>query len=288
FDRKIPIIVRLPEAERYSLATLDALRIDGVPLKELVRTRESLNLTEIRRSDQSRVIPVYADVIGADIDDAVSAVDAVLRATPAPAGIRAEIGGENEEMRRSFAALAFAFVLALALVYMILAAEFESFVHPFTILLAVPLSLIGAVWSLWLFGAGINTISLIGVIILVGIVDNDAVVKIDFINQMRRQGMSVREAIHAAGHARLRPIVMNTLTAMLAVLPMMLGIGPGAALQAPLAIVVFGGLLTATALTLIVIPVAYELIDEVGERVRGWIAKTAPTAEIAKTAETAD
>jgi hydrophobic/amphiphilic exporter-1 (mainly G- bacteria), HAE1 family len=268
FDRQIPVIVRLPESSRYSLETLNTLRIDGVPLRELVRTRESLNLTEIRRADQSRVVPVFVDVTGAGIDDAVQSIDAVLRANPAPAGIRAEIGGENEEMQRSFKALLLALILALALVYMILAAEFESFVHPFTILLAVPLSLIGAVWSLWLFGAGINAISLIGMIILVGIVDNDAVVKIDFINQMRREGMSVRDAIHAAGHARLRPIVMNTLTAMLAVLPMMLGVGPGAALQAPLAIVVFGGLLTATALTLIVIPVAYELIDELGERFR--------------------
>jgi hydrophobic/amphiphilic exporter-1 (mainly G- bacteria), HAE1 family len=186
-------------------------------------------------------------------------------------------------MRKSFKALAFALVLAVALVYMILAAEFESFVHPFTILLAVPLSLIGAAWSLWLFGAGINTISLIGVIILVGIVDNDAVVKIDFINQMRREGMSVRDAIHAAGHARLRPIVMNTLTAMLAVLPMMLGIGPGAALQAPLAIVLFGGLLTATALTLIVIPVAYEVVDEVGAKLKQRLASSpdVPQPELA-------
>jgi HAE1 family hydrophobic/amphiphilic exporter-1 len=273
FDRKVPIIVRLPEAERYSLQTLDALRIEGVPLKELVRVRESMNVTEIRRADQSRVVPVFADVTIGDIDDAVHAVESVIRASPPPSGLRAEIGGENEEMRRSFRALAFALVLALALVYMILAAEFESFVHPFTILLSVPLSLIGAVWSLWLFGAGINTISLIGVIILVGIVDNDAVVKIDFINRMRREGQSVREAIKAAGHARLRPILMTTLTTMLAVLPMMLGIGPGAALQAPLAIVLFGGLFTATALTLIVIPVVYELVDEFGTQVRQRISR---------------
>ncbi len=272
FDRKIPVIVRLPESERYSLRTLDALRIKDVPLRELVKVRESLNVTEIRRSDQSRVVPVFADVTAGSIDDAVSSVQQVIRANPAPSGLRTEIGGENEEMRRSFRDLLFAFVLAIMLVYMILAAEFESFLHPFTILLAVPLSLIGAVWALWIFGAGINTISLIGVIILVGIVDNDAVVKIDFINQMRREGLSVRAAIHAAGHARLRPIVMNTLTAGFAVLPMMLGIGPGAALQAPLAIVVFGGLMTATALTLVVIPVCYEVLDELAVRLRGVLS----------------
>jgi HAE1 family hydrophobic/amphiphilic exporter-1 len=145
---------------------------------------------------------------------------------------------------------------------MILAAEFESFVHPFTIMLSVPLSLIGATIGLWLHGAGLNTVSLIGIVILVGIVDNDAVVKIDFINQMRREGLNTRDAIRAAGHARLRPIVMTSVTTMLGVLPMMLGFGTGGGLQAPLAIAVFWGLLASTALTLIVIPVVYEILDD--------------------------
>jgi HAE1 family hydrophobic/amphiphilic exporter-1 len=268
FDRKIPILVRLPESARYSLRTLELLEVEGVPLRELVKVRESTTVTEIRRADQSRVVPVYADVRGGDVDEAVTEVRSVLSGMATPPKLRTEIGGENEEMRRSFRELAFAFALALLLVYMILAAEFESLIHPFTILLSVPLALIGAIWALWAAGAGINTISLIGVIILVGIVDNDAVVKIDFINQMRREGMSVRQAILSAGHARLRPIVMNTLTVMLSVTPMMFGIGAGSALQAPLAIAVFGGLFTATALTLIVIPVIYELIDELSVRLR--------------------
>jgi hydrophobic/amphiphilic exporter-1 (mainly G- bacteria), HAE1 family len=268
FDRKVPIIVRLPESARYSLHTLETLDVDGVPLRELVKITESVNVTEIRRSDQSRVVPVFADVRSGGVDEAVSEVQTAIAGVSAPPRIRAEIGGENEEMRRSFRELAFAFTLALLLVYMILAAEFESLIHPFTILLSVPLALIGAMWALWVAGAGINTISLIGIIILVGIVDNDAVVKVDFINQMRREGMTVRQAILAAGHARLRPIVMNTLTVMLSITPMMFGIGAGSALQAPLAIAVFGGLFTATALTLIVIPVVYELIDELSVKLR--------------------
>ncbi|HSL69478.1 MAG TPA: efflux RND transporter permease subunit, partial [Longimicrobiales bacterium] len=230
--------------------------------------REALSPSEIRRVDQNRTVPVYADVMSGDIDEAVAAIRNALATLPRPSSLRVDIGGENEEMRDSFRDLAIAFALAILLVYMILAAEFESFVHPFTILLSVPLALIGAVWALWALGAGINTVSLIGVIVLVGIVDNDAVVKIDFINQMRREGMGVRSAIKAAGHARLRPIVMNTLTAMFAVIPMMFAWGPGGGLQAPLAITVFGGLFTATALTLIVIPVAYEIIDEAGERLK--------------------
>jgi hydrophobic/amphiphilic exporter-1 (mainly G- bacteria), HAE1 family len=268
FDRKIPVVLRLPESARRSLETLNRLAVNGIPLRELVVVKDSLSASEILRVDQSRTVPVFADVVSGDVEEAVSAMRAAITPVPVPRDLRVQIGGENEEMRKSFRDLAIAFTLALLLVYMILAAEFESLVHPFTILLSVPLALIGAVWALFLFGAGINTVSLIGVIVLVGIVDNDAVVKIDFINQMRREGMSVRNAILAAGHARLRPIVMNTLTVMFSVAPMMFGIGPGADLQAPLAITVFGGLFTATVLTLIVIPVAYELIDELGSKLR--------------------
>jgi hydrophobic/amphiphilic exporter-1 (mainly G- bacteria), HAE1 family len=266
FDRKVPIIVRLPESERRSLATLETLRVRGVPVRELVRVREAVGPVEIQRLDQSRFVPVYADAVGRDLDRAVAAVNAAVLQRPPPPGLRHEIGGENEEMRRSFRELGFAFALALLLVYMILAAQFESLVHPFTVLLSVPLGLIGAVFALWLFGAGLNTVSLIGIVVLIGIVDNDAVVKIDLINQLRREGTPLREAIIEAGRARLRPIVMNSITTMLAITPMMMGFGQGAALQAPLAIAIFGGLFTSTVLTLLVIPVIYELLDEAPAR----------------------
>lgn len=271
FDRRVPVVVRLPDADRRALSTLETLRVDGVPLRELVAVRTATGPSEIRRVDQSRVVTVHADVAEGGVDEAVAAVGAALRGLPAPRGLRVEIGGENEEMRRGFRELALAFGLALLLVYMLLAAEFESLLHPFIILLAVPLAAVGATVALWIAGAGINTMSLIGMVILVGIVDNDAVVKVDFINQMRREGMSREEAIHAAGRARLRPIVMNTVTAMLGLLPMALGIGPGAELQAPLAIAVFGGLLSATALTLVVIPVSYDVLEEAEERIRAWL-----------------
>jgi len=279
FDRKVPIVVRLPEEARRSARTLEELRVDGVPLRELVRVYDAAGPSEIRRIDQSRVVTVHADVASGGVDGAVARVQAALAATPAPHGLRVEIGGENEEMRNGFRALAFAFLLAVLLVYMLLAAEFESLLLPFIVLLAVPLAAVGATLALWVTGAGINTMSLIGMVILVGIVDNDAVVKVDFINQMRRQGMSRREAIFAAGHARMRPIVMNTITAMLGLLPMALALGPGAELQAPLAIAVFGGLLSATALTLVVIPVAYDVLDEAGERIRGWLRRPSASAE---------
>jgi HAE1 family hydrophobic/amphiphilic exporter-1 len=268
FDRKVPIVVRLPEAERRSLATLQTLRLRGVPISDLIDVRDALGPVEVHRLDQNRLVPVYADVRDGGVDEAVAAVQEVVNTDPPPEGLRVDVGGENEEMRRSFRDLGLAFALAVLLVYMILAAEFESFLHPFTVLLSVPLGLVGAIIALWAFGSGLNTVSLIGLVILVGIVDNDAVVKIDYINQLRRQGMATRPAILEAGAARLRPIVMNSLTAMIGITPMMIGLGPGAGLQAPLAIAIFGGLFTATALTLIVIPVVYELIDDL----RVWLA----------------
>ncbi|HYW05586.1 MAG TPA: efflux RND transporter permease subunit, partial [Longimicrobium sp.] len=275
FDRKIPVVVRLPEADRRAAATLQELTVAGIPLRELVRVQTTTGPAEIRRVDQGRVVTVGADVASGSVGDAVAAAGASLRALPTPHGLQVEIGGENEEMRRGFRDLALAFALAILLVYMLLAAEFESLLHPFVVILAVPLAAVGATLALWVSGQGINTMSLIGMVILVGIVDNDAVVKVDFINQMRREGMSRHDAIRAAGHARLRPIVMNTITAMLGLLPMAMGVGAGAELQAPLATVVFGGLLSATALTLVVIPVCYDLLEEFAERLRAWTGRPA-------------
>jgi hydrophobic/amphiphilic exporter-1 (mainly G- bacteria), HAE1 family len=166
---------------------------------------------------------------------------------------------------------------------MVLAAKFESFVHPLIILLSVPLGLVGALLALWLAGAGLNTMSVIGIVVMAGIANNDAVVKVDFINQMRRGGMALREAVLAAGQARLRPILMTSATTMLGLLPMALAGGRGAELRAPLAVAIFGGLLSATALTLIVIPVLYELVEEARARVRERIFKAGGNAGGAST-----
>lgn len=267
FDRKVPVIVRLPEADRRSLDALQRITVGDVPLRELITVQEGMGPTEVRRVDQARVIPVYADAAGGDLEEAVDAVSGALAGLAVPRGVQVEIGGENEEMRRSFTALGLAMLLALLLVYMVLAAEFESLVLPFIVLLAVPLSTLGAAVALWVTGGGINVVSLIGMVVLIGIVDNDAVVKIDFINQMRAQGHTVRQSILEAGHARLRPILINTITAVLGLTPMALGIGAGGQLQAPMAVAVLGGLCSATVLTLIVIPVAYSVIEELRERV---------------------
>ena len=280
FDRKIPVMVRLPEELRHDAATLNSLRVEGVPLRDMVSIDQTLGPAEIWREQQSRLVTVYADVASGGLAGAILAVEDALAELTPPYNVRVDVGGENEEMRRSFRDLAFAFGLALLLVYMILAAQFESFVHPFTILMAVPLALVGAILALAATGQGLNTMSLIGVVILVGIVVNDSIVKVDFINQGIARGLRLRDAILEAGLVRLRPIVMTTVTTVLGLFPMALGIGRGADLRAPLAISVIGGLIVATALTLIVVPVVYAVVEDVR---RMWhrrrTARSAPRAE---------
>jgi len=262
FDRKITVLVRYPEGLRSRRETLEGIRIQGVPLRYLATIEETMGPSEIHREQQGRVVTVFADVLSGGLERGIAAVEEVLTTIPPPGGLRVEVGGENEEMHRSFRDLSFAFALALLLVYMILAAQFESFVHPATILIAVPLALVGAILGLFVTGEGLNTLSLIGMVILVGIVVNDAIVKVEFVIQARARGASIRDAVLEAGRVRLRPIIMTTVTTVLGLLPMALGIGRGADLRSPLAISVIGGLLLATALTLIVIPVVFSLVEE--------------------------
>jgi HAE1 family hydrophobic/amphiphilic exporter-1 len=164
-------------------------------------------------------------------------------------------------MTKSFQSLIFAFTLAVLLVYMIMAAQFESLKHPFLIMFTLPMGLTGAIWALKITGQSLNVISIIGMVVLAGIVVNDAIVKIDYTNQLRRRGLSVRESILEASRVRLRPILMTTVTTTLGLFPMSLGFGRGAELQQPMAIAVIGGLLLATFLTLILIPLVYELAE---------------------------
>ncbi|HSG82447.1 MAG TPA: efflux RND transporter permease subunit [Gemmatimonadota bacterium] len=267
FDRRIDVLVRPPEDIRKEFNNLLDFQIQGVPVRELIVWRETLAPVEVLRDEQGRVVPVYADVASGGLDVAVAAIEEALADLQLPPRIRYEVGGVNEEMRDSFRSLAFAFGLAIALVFMILAAQFESVVHPFTIMLAVPLAAIGAVLALIVARDGLNVMSLIGFVILVGIVVNDAIVKVDFINQYRREGHGLREAILEAGRVRLRPIIMTTVTTVFGLLPLALGLGAGADLRAPLAVAVIGGLISATMLTLIVVPVIYSTLEGARERV---------------------
>ncbi len=260
FSDKIDIRVSLPEAERAQLSDVLALTHQGVPIGELVHVRQGYGPVEIRRVDQSRTVQVLADVRFGGLDDAVREAEAALADVPLPPLTSMRVGGENEEMRESFRSLGFAFLLALFLVFLIMAAKFESLIQPLVVLVSVPLAAIGAVVALWIAGAGLNAMSGIGMVILIGIVVNDAIIKVDFINQKRAEGASKRDAILEAGRLRLRPILMTTVTTVLGLLPLAAGWGAGADLRAPLAVAVIGGLISATVLTLIVVPVVYSLV----------------------------
>jgi HAE1 family hydrophobic/amphiphilic exporter-1 len=154
-----------------------------------------------------------------------------------------------------------AILLAVFMVYLVMASQFESLLHPFVILLSVPLAIIGVVVTLWLAGVTISIVVLIGAILLAGIVVNNAIILVDYTNQLRRRGMAKLEALKRAGRVRLRPIMMTTATTVLGLLPMALGLGEGSELRSPMALTVLGGLLTSTLLTLLIIPAVYSLVD---------------------------
>lgn len=266
FSEKIDIRVRLPEAERQRLADVMTLTLRGVPVRELVHVRQGYGPVEIRRTEQNRTVHVLADVRGG-IATAVSSVEEAVADVRLPSLTSMQVGGENEEMRESFRSLLFAFGLALFLVFLIMAAKFESLIQPLVVLVSVPLAAIGTVAALALAGDGLNAMSGIGLVILIGIVVNDAIIKVDFINQKKAEGETKRRSILEAGRLRLRPILMTTITTVFGLFPMALGWGAGADLRAPLAVAVIGGLISATFLTLIVVPVVYSLVVSPGEPV---------------------
>jgi HAE1 family hydrophobic/amphiphilic exporter-1 len=178
-----------------------------------------------------------------------------------PYGLSMNITGQSEEMEASFRSLLFALGLAIFLVYLVMASQFESLLHPFVILFAIPLAAVGVALALWLTDTRLSVIVFIGLIMLAGIVVNNAIVLVDLINQLRERGLDRLSAIREAASLRLRPIMMTTLTTVLGLLPMALGLGEGSELRTPMAVTVIGGLLTSTFLTLVVVPVMYSLLD---------------------------
>lgn len=264
-DRQIDIRIRNQEDDRRSVEDVRNLVLpgpDGRPIRLLsvADVRLDRGPAEIHRLQQQRAAMITANVSGASLGAVVGRIGEVLDASSAPPGVTTEIGGQNEEMQVSFASLKFALILAIFLVYLVMAAVFESFVHPFIVLFTIPLALVGVVGGLMATGTTITVIVLIGTIMLVGVVVNNAIVLIDAINRLRRAGMNKMEAVIRAGHVRLRPIVMTSLTTILALLPMTVSWGEGSELRSPLAITVAAGLLVSTLLTLIVIPAAYMIV----------------------------
>ena len=265
-DKKIDVLVRSVDTRESSIDEIRRLIVNPaserpVSLDAVAQITVSQGPAEIRRVAQERVAIITANVAYGDLGAAALEAGEIIGRTPMPNGITAMVSGQSEEMQESFQSMQFALALAIFLVYLVMASQFESLIHPFVILFTIPLALVGAVLALFITGTTINIVALIGVIMLAGIVVNNAIVLVDLINQLRAQGKDRIDAIMEAGQARLRPILMTSLTTALGLLPMAVGFGEGAEVRAPMAITVIGGLLVSTFLTLLVIPVVYSLMD---------------------------
>jgi len=265
-DRKIDVLVRSIDTDAASIEDIRQLIVNPaaerpVTLDAVADIDIARGPAEIRRVAQERVAIISANLAYGDLGAAAAIAQSIIDRTPMPPAVTALVAGQNEEMQSSFTSMQFALGLAIFLVYLVMASQFESLIHPFVILFTIPLALVGAVLALFITGTTLNVIALIGVIMLAGIVVNNAIVLVDLINQLRAEGMQKAEAILEAGRARLRPILMTTLTTALGLLPMALGFGEGAEIRTPMAITVIGGLLVSTFLTLVVIPVVYSLLD---------------------------
>ena len=263
-DRKVDIRVRLAENFRNTEQQLAQIIINPnsekpLPLSAVADIKREVGPSEITRIGQQRVALVSANLAYGDLEQGTVAAKAVLAQLTLPYGVGATIVGQSEEMERSFNSLMMALLLAVFLVYLVMASQFENLLQPLLILFTVPLAGAGAVLGLWLTGTRVSVIVFIGLIMLAGIVVNNAIVLIDRINQLRDEGMAVSDAIVEAGATRLRPVLMTTLTTVLGLLPMVLGSSDGAEIRAPMAITVIWGLSLSTLLTLVFIPVLYRL-----------------------------
>ncbi|MDP3487560.1 MAG: efflux RND transporter permease subunit, partial [Bacillota bacterium] len=212
-----------------------------------------------RRSNQ-RYVSISGTIEGRDMQSVSRDVQTTLDTLNLPNEYRAEIGGDMLEMREAFSGLVTALLLAIALVYMVMAAQFESLLYPFIVMFSMPLAVIGVLLALFITGKPFSVPSIMGIIVLAGIVVNNAIVLVDYINQLRARGRSVHEAIIEAAGSRLRPIIMTASTTILALLPLAVFTGSGSEMQQPLGIAVIGGLTASTVLTLYIIPLAYDAV----------------------------
>ena len=303
-DRKVDIRVRADERHRATVEDLKRLIVSPagasapIPLAVVADLSVEMGPAEILRADQERVAVVSANLEGRSLSEVVADIESVIRDMHYPPDYHVKIGGQNEERKRSFESMQLAILLAVFLVYLVMASQFESLVHPFVIMFSIPFGLVGVVWMLLVTGQTVSVVVLIGLIMLAGIVVNNAIVLIDYINALRRErGMGKREAIERACQVRLRPILMTTSTTVLGLMPMALGIfdfrpftanvesglanvlpgdaldyvmgalnvvfpvGQGAEIRAPMAITVIGGLVISTLVTLVLIPTLYSLVD---------------------------
>jgi HAE1 family hydrophobic/amphiphilic exporter-1 len=274
----VNVRVRLPLALRQDPTQVEKLRLavskpNGpaalVPLGNVVSYGMSTTPSEINRQDLTRQVVITANLDGLPLGTAVKKVEEASKKLTMAPGYRVVFSGEAEDMAESFGYMAEALILAVIFVYLILAAQFESFIDPLAIMFSLPLSIVGMAGMLWITRGTINMMSLIGLIMLMGLVTKNAILLVDFTKTLRSRGMSRREALITAGRTRLRPILMTTLAMIFGMLPLALALGQGAEMRAPMARAVIGGLITSTLLTLLVVPVVYTVLDDIG----GWIGR---------------
>ena len=265
------ITVRLNDDYRKNVAALPNLKVgarDGmgrpvlVDLANLVRTDRAEGPSQIDRQDRQRQVTIYANLEGMALEPGMDRVEALAKDV-VPPHLRTSWSGMAQFMDEAFGDMNSALILAILLVYMILASQFNSFVQPITIMLSLPLSVVGAFGALYLTGGTLSMMSMIGIIMLMGLVTKNAILLVDFANQRREQGLARDAALIEAGKLRLRPILMTTAAMVFGMLPVAMGLSEGGEMRAPMAVCVIGGLLTSTLLTLVVIPVVYALVDAV-------------------------
>jgi HAE1 family hydrophobic/amphiphilic exporter-1 len=276
--------VRLrPDQRRYAEDLL-ALRVPTdkddangdkilVPLGEVARAVPASGPSTIRRMDLQREVRISGSNAGRSLAEVAGEIESAAAAMRLPPGYTVRPVGDSEELKKMFANMMQTLVLAIIFIYLILASQFGSFLHPFAIMLSLPLSLVGVAIALLLTGDSLNIMSMIGLIMLMGLVTKNAILLVDFTNQARARGVARDEALIKAGSTRLRPIVMTTLAMIFGMLPLAFAIGAGAEMRAPMARAVIGGLITSTLLTLVVVPVVYTYLDGLRpETVREWLA----------------
>jgi HAE1 family hydrophobic/amphiphilic exporter-1 len=274
----VNVRVRLPlnlrqdpgQVERLRLAVTRPNALPAlVPLGNVVRYGMSTTPSEINRQDLTRQVVITANLDNLPLGTAVEKVKEAGESISMAPGYRVVFSGEAEDMAESFGYMGEALILAIIFVYLILAAQFESFIDPLAIMFSLPLSIVGMAGMLFFTRGTINIMSLIGLIMLMGLVTKNAILLVDFTKTLRSRGMGRKEALIAAGRTRLRPILMTTLAMMFGMLPLALALGQGAEMRAPMARAVIGGLITSTLLTLLVVPVVYTVLDDLG----GWIRR---------------
>lgn len=272
--RRYDVRARLNPEDRKNPSDLGRLFVrakDGrlIEASSLIEIREGGGPSTINRVDRQRAITLFANLERKPLGEAMNELNSIS-AKVLPPGFSAAYKGTADIMGESFFYLIVAMVLGIVLAYMILAAQFESFIHPITVLISMPFSFIGAFTALLITGNTLNIFSFIGLILLMGLVKKNAILIVDYINTLRNRGMERKAAILEAGPVRLRPILMTTFAMVLGMLPIAVGLGEGAETRSPMAIATIGGLLSSLFLSLLVVPVVYDLFDEAGERFSAW------------------